>query len=146
MVEKLKKSLGNIDVLTLMYLLTLMDLSKAFDCLRYDLLIAKLAAYGLDQSSLCLIFSYFSDKTQRIKVNNAYSSYTTIKYGVPQGSILGPLLFNSSSICDLFLWDYKCDIACDADDNTSYTSHISLILVLEKVQLIISLDCLKKTT
>ena len=54
----------------------LIDLSKAFDCLRHDLLIAKLAAYGFDQPSLCFIFNYLSDRTQRTKVNNTYRSYT----------------------------------------------------------------------
>ena len=108
----------------------LTDLSKVFDCLRHDLLITKLAAFGFDHPSLCFIFSYLSDRTQRTKVNNNYNSYTDIKYGVPQGSISGPLLFNID-ICDFFLWDYKCDIASYADDNTSYTSDISLKLVLE---------------
>ena len=97
MVEKLKKSLDNSGVGGML----LTDLSKAFDCLRHDLLIAKLAAYGFDQPSLCFIFSYLSGRTQRTKVNNAYSSYTDIKYGVPQGSIVGPLLFDID-ICDLF--------------------------------------------
>ena len=78
----------------------LTNLSKALDCLRHDLLIAKLAAYGFDQPSLCFIFSYLSDRTQRTKVNNVYNSYTDIKYYVPQGSILGPLLFNID-ICDI---------------------------------------------
>ena len=129
MVEKLKKSLDNSSVVGML----LTDLSKAFDCRRHNLLIAKLAAYGFNQPSLCFIFSYLSDRTHRTKVNDAYSSFTNIKYGVPQGSISGPLLFNID-ICDLFLWDYKCDIASYADDNTPYTSDINLNLVLEKLE------------
>ena len=66
----------------------LTDFSKAFHCLRHNLLIAKLAAHSFDKISLCFIFSYLSDQTQRTKVNNAYNSYTNIKCGVPQGSIL----------------------------------------------------------
>ena len=58
---------------------------------RHGLLIPKLAAYGFDQPSLYFIFNYLSGRTQRSKVNNAYSSYTDIKYGVPHGSIVGPL-------------------------------------------------------
>ena len=129
MVEKLKKSLDNSGVGGML----LTDLSKAFDCLRHDLLIAKLAAYGFDQPSLCFIFSYLSGRTQRTKVNKAYNSYTDIKYGVPQSSILGPLRFNID-ICDLFLGTIKCDIASYADDNTPYTSGIGLNLVLEKLE------------
>ena len=79
----------------------LTDLSNVFDCLRHDLLIAKLAAYSFDQPSLCFIFSYLSSRTQGTKLNNAYSFYADFKYGVPQGSILGLLLFNLD-ICDLF--------------------------------------------
>ena len=82
------------------------DLSKAFDCLRHNLLIAKLAAYGFDQPSLCFIFSYLSGRTQRTKVNNVYSSCADIKYGVPQVSILGPLLFNID-VCELFFGTIK---------------------------------------
>ena len=97
MVEKLKKSLGNSGVGGML----LTDLWKVFDCLRHHLLIAKLAACGFYQPSRCFIFSCLSGRTQRTKVNNAYSSYTDIKYGVLQGSILGPFLFNID-ICDLF--------------------------------------------
>ena len=129
MVEKLKKSLDNSRVGGIL----LTNLSKAFDCLRHNLLIAKLAAYGFAQTSLCLIFSYLPDRAQRTKINNDYSSYTNIKYGIPQGSILDPLLFNIN-ICVLFLWDCKCDIASYADDNNPCTSDISLNLVLEKLE------------
>ena len=72
-------------------------------------------------------------RTQRTKVNNAYSSYTDIKYGVSHGSILDPFLFNTD-IFDLFLRDYKCDIASSADVNTPYSSDTTLNLVLENLE------------
>ena len=72
----------------------LTDLSKAFDCLPHDLLVAKLYAYGFEKSACNFILDYLSDRIQRTKIDGEYSSYRTLKYGVPQGSILGPLLFN----------------------------------------------------
>ena len=72
----------------------LMDLSKAYDCLPHDLLIAKLGAYGLGRSSLQLLMDYLSSLKQRTKVGSSYSKWSEIKHGIPQGSMLGPLLFN----------------------------------------------------
>ena len=72
----------------------LTDLSKAFDCLPHELLTAKLHAYGFSLSALRLMYSYLSNRKQRTKINESYSSWEEILYGVPQGSILGPLLFN----------------------------------------------------
>ena len=87
----------------------LIDLSKAFDCLPHDLLIAKLHAYGIKEGALNLLFSYFKNRKQRVRLNNTYSEWIDILFGVAQGSILGPLLFNIF-LCDLlcpsmtFLW------------------------------------------
>ena len=72
----------------------LMDLSKAFDTINHDLLIAKLHCYGIEDHSLKLILNYLNNRWQRTKLNSTYSSWSELLYGVPQGSILGPLLFN----------------------------------------------------
>ena len=72
-----------------------MDLSKVFDTLNHNLLIAKLGAYGFERNSLSFMKSYLNDRQQRIRVNNNFNSWEKIIAGVPQGSILGPLLFNT---------------------------------------------------
>ena len=70
------------------------DLSKAFDTLNHDLLTAKLEAYGFSENSLNYIQSYLRNRLQRTNVNNNFSLWKDIFSGVPQGSILGPLMFN----------------------------------------------------
>jgi retron-type reverse transcriptase len=72
----------------------LMDLSKAFDCMNHDLLIAKLYAYGFSKNAVAMIRSYLKNRWQRTKINTSFSSWSELLTGVPQGSVLGPLLFN----------------------------------------------------
>ena len=72
----------------------LMDLSKAFDCLPHNILLSKLAAYGLSGDSIKLLENYLSNRRQQVKIGDSLSGWSDIQKGVPQGSILRPLLFN----------------------------------------------------
>ena len=95
----------------------LMDLSKVYDCLRHDFSIAKLEAYGLGNGSLNFLLDYLTFRKQRTKVGSAYSKWSKIRRGIPQGSILGPMLFNTF-IYDIFMIIEQSDICNFADDNT----------------------------
>ena len=72
----------------------LTDLSKAFDCLLHDHLLAKLHCYRFSLPALKLIHSYLQNRKQRTKINSTYRSWEEILFRIPQGSILGTLLFN----------------------------------------------------
>ena len=98
----------------------LTHLSKAFDYIPHDLIIAKLEAYGFHIDTLKLINDYLSNRKQKVKANDAYSSWKDIFYGVPQGTILSPLLFNIH-LCDLYYFLENLDIASSVDDTTIYT-------------------------
>ena len=97
----------------------LTDLSKAFDCDLHDLIIAKLEAYGFHIDALKQIHDYLLNRKRRVKVNDAYSSWKAIFYGVPEGSILGPLLFNIH-LCDQFYFLEDLNMANYADDTAIY--------------------------
>ena len=97
-----------------------MDLSKACDCLSHNLLLAKLSAYGFDESAIKLIANYLSNKYQRAKIGSTFSSYLEILRGVTQGSILGPILYNLS-INDLMFFIQETEVCNFANDTTIYS-------------------------
>ena len=123
----------------------LTDLSKAFNCLNHNLLIAKLDAYGFDTSALDYIYNYLKQRKQRTKVGNAYSSWRELVCGVLQGSILRPLPFNIF-INDIFYFIDKTKIANYADDTTIYANHDNLteLLKLSEKESRIVLDWFRK--
>ena len=111
----------------------LMDLSKAYDCLNHELLIAKLQAYGIGGPALLLIYDYLKKRKQRVKIGSIFSEWLEILSGVPQGSILGPLLFNIF-INDIIKFVEQCDICNFADDNTIDSCGTTKNIVLDKLQ------------
>ena len=108
----------------------LTDLSKVFDRLLCELLIAKLHAYGFSLAVLRLVPNYRKKGT---KINESYSSWEEILFGVLQGSILGNLLFNMF-ICDLFIMMDHINIAKYAHNNTSFVSGDTLLDVITSLE------------
>ena len=111
----------------------LTDLSKAFDCTDHKLLIAKLSEYSISSSVLNVISSYLKHRTKQTKINDCFSTRLNIEYGVPQGSILGPLLFNINMI-DLFYVCEENDIANYGDNTTPYYCSTDIPIVISELQ------------
>jgi len=102
--------------------LVMLDFSKAFDTLDHNLLLAKLKYYGFDETSVSFFRSYLSERKQRVVLEGqAYSNTTYITSGVPQGSVLGPILF-LVYVADMFKMLKHCDIQGFADDTQIFHS------------------------
>ena len=111
----------------------LMNLSKAFDCIPNDLLMAKLNANGFDRQSLVFFCFYLKRRKQCVNVKNMQSTFQTLLSVVPQGSILGPLLFNTF-INDLIGFIKKSSLYNLADDNTIKAFQKDITLLKETLQ------------
>ena len=112
----------------------LIDLSKAFDCLPHGLLIAKLHAYGASIETCELIMNYLKNRKQTVKLGNSRSEWLDLKTGVPQGSILGPLLFNIFINDFLFDLNRICDVYNYADDNSLAFSHHDPLVIKQTLE------------
>ena len=110
----------------------LMDLSKAFDCLPHKLLISKLYAYGFSISACRFIASYLTDRKMRVKHFGSKSQWSIITKGIPQGSIMGPVIFNIF-INDL-LTIVQCNIYNYADDNTIAQIEMDLNILMSELE------------
>ena len=118
----------------------LLDLKAGFDVIQHSLLISKLREYGLSEVTISWFESYLKDRSQCVQIESALSDMKSVPWGVPQGSILGPLLFiiyinelpevvNNQENCDT-----DSDVIIYADDNSPTTSHSDPQELLEKVQ------------
>ena len=115
-----------------------MDLSKAFDRVPHDLLIAKLAAYSVDENLLMYLYSYLSNRKQYVLINNVHSIFQNVISWVPQVSTVGPTLFNCF-FNNFFYFIDKASVHNFADDNSLSTfelnmKNLKLILESERFQ------------
>ena len=128
MLEKWKASLDKGEYVGVIF----MDLSKAFDTINHDLLLAKLKAYGFSHNALAFMLSYLKNRSHRVNINSNFSTWEEIIAGALQGSLLGPLLFNIF-INDIFYFEDKSYLSNYADDNVLYAFGSNMTEVKNKL-------------
>ena len=129
LIEKWRKCLHNSEIITVIQ----MDLSKVYDCISQDLLIAKLHAYGFGMKSLQFLHNYLTNRKQRVKIESSFSAWETVIRGLQQGSVPDPLLFNIF-INDHFMFLDGENLCNFADENTIFKSCGSLGMAKELVE------------
>ena len=108
-----------------------LDLRKAFDTVNHKILFSKLYDYGIRNHTLNWFISYLSNRAQRVNVNSSLSDFRSINIGIPQGSILGPLLFiiYVNSLSD----SVSCECVMYADDTTLLCSSSDPVILQQEL-------------
>ena len=109
------------------------DFPKAFHSLHHRLVIAKLDAHGFDIKSVKITQQYLTNRKQRVKVGNTYSSWKETFWVILQESILGPLIFNVF-LCDLFCFLGGIAVSSYADDTTLYSANKTNHLIITQIE------------
>ena len=110
----------------------MVDLSKAFDTINHNLLLEKLHSYGISGDELRWFSSYLSERKQRVVMNGVCAGWSDVRTGVPQGSILGPLLF-IVFVNDLPSVVSHSEVCLYADDTTVYVADEDPAVVRDKL-------------